>query len=167
VKRPLAGWAAFAAFATLALLLARFLAPGRFGLELDVFILAVGGLALLEVVVATRSSYPLAGPSALAKALERKPAEVSRPAELERLERELTMAAATGFDLHVRLRPVVREIASSRLAARGLPPEGSEELLGEELWDLVRPDRLPPADRHVAGIAPAALRRVVEGLEAL
>ena len=163
-----AGWAVFAVFATAALLLARFVAPGRFELELDIYILAVGGLALVEVVLATRSIYPLEGRSALAEALEREPVEERRPPELERLERELTLATATAFDLHARLRPTLREIAGMRLAARGqrLDRDG-EEVLGEELWELVRPDRRSPTDRHAAGLPPAELRRAVERLEAL
>lgn len=168
MKRLFAGWAFFAAFATLALLVARYFAPGRFELELDVYVLAIGGLALLEVVILTREAYPRERSSALASALERDPVELSRPPEIERLERELTLATATAFDLHARLRPTLREIATMRLASRGLRlDEQGEEALGEELWELVRPDRRPPADRHAPGIPPAALRRVVDRLEAL
>jgi hypothetical protein len=168
VIRLVAGWIVFAVFATVALLVARFFAPGRFELELDVYILAVGGLALLEVVLATRSAYPREGNSALAAALEREPVELRRPPEIERLERELTLATASAFDFHARLRPALREIAATRLAVRGrrLDDEG-EEVLGEELWELVRPDRAPPTDRHAPGVPPDVLRRAVERLEAL
>jgi hypothetical protein len=168
VIRLVSGWIAFAVFATVALLVARFFAPGRFELELDVYILAVGGLALLEVVLATRGAYPLEGESALAAALERERVEVRRPPEIERLERELTLATGSAFDLHARLRPVLREIAATRLAVRGrrLDDDG-EEILGDELWELVRPDRTPPTDRHAPGMPPDALRRAVERLEAL
>jgi hypothetical protein len=166
VKPLVVGWAVFATLAALALLVARFLAPGRFWLELDVYILVVGGLALVEVVLATRSVYPLEGRSALAAALERDPAEVRRPPEIERLERELTLATTSAFDLHARLRPVLREIAAARLAARGrrLDEHGEHEL-GEELWELVRPGRVPPHDRHRPGIPPDELRRLIERLE--
>ena len=129
--------------------------PGRFALELDVYILVVGGLALLEVVMATRQAYPRAAKSALAEALERAAARpVATPPELERLERELTLGSSTAFDLHYRLRPTLREIADERLAARGLRLDGGgaavEEALGEELWELVRPDREPPPKRFAA-----------------
>jgi hypothetical protein len=157
VKRFVGGWLVFAAFATIALLLARVLEPGRLELELDVFVLAVGGLALLEIVIVARESYPREERSAIAVALEREAETTARPPELERLERELTLARASAFDLHTRLRPVLVEIA------RGRP----EEELGEELWELVRPDRQPPTQRHAPGIEPEALRRIVERLEAL
>lgn len=167
MKRLLAVWASFALVASGALLLARLLAPGRFALELDVFVLAVGGLALLELVVATRQAYPLEERSAIGAALEREPTEPFRPPELARLERELTLASVTAFDLHARLRPTLSEIARTRLAARGVRLENGEGLVGEELWELVRPDRPPPRDRYGAGLPPAALRRVIAELEAL
>ena len=166
--RYLVGWAVFTALATVALLLALFLAPGRSELELDVFILAVGGLALFEVVLATRSVHPLERRLALAAALEHDPVEDRRPRELERLERELVLATTSAFDLHARLRPTLREIAAMRLSARGQRlDEHGEQALGEELWELVRPDRLPPSDRHRPGIPPDELRRAIERLETL
>jgi hypothetical protein len=133
VKSMLATWIFLSVLATIALVVARFAQPGRFALELDVYILVVGGLALLEVVIATRSS--------------------------------------TAFDLHFRLRPTLREIADERLAARGLQLDRGgpvvEEALGEELWEIVRPDREPPFKRFAPGISPAAAARVVDRLEAL
>jgi hypothetical protein len=171
VKRMLQTWAFLTVFATIALVLARFAQPGRFALELDVYILVVGGLALFQVVLATREAYPRAARSALAEALDREPPGPLRPPELERLERELTLGASTAFDLHYRLRPTLREIAGERLANRGLRLDGGgtevEQALGEELWELVRPDREPPAARFARGISPDGARRVVERLEAL
>ncbi len=168
MKRLLAGWLVFTGLATIALLVAHFVAPGRFAIELDVFILAVGGLALVEVVILIREAYPLEERSALASALEREEVKPSRPPEVERLERELTMATASSFDLHARLRPPLREIAAVRLARRGVRlDDDGEEILSEELWELVRPGRRPPTDRHAPGITPKALRETVEELEAL
>ncbi|MFL5979701.1 MAG: hypothetical protein ACJ76O_13895 [Gaiellaceae bacterium] len=167
MKRLLGVWLVLTAPAAGALLLAWLLAPGRFELELDVFILFAGAVAVLNVVLVARGAYPREEQSALAEALEREPDEPLRPAELQRLERELTMAVATAFDVHVRLRPVVREIAGTRLAARGLRLDNGEEVLGEELWELVRDDRPMPAQRHADGISRDALERVVERLETL
>ena len=171
MKRMIQTWIFLAVLATIALVLARFAQPGRFALELDVYILVVGGLALLEVVMATREAYPRAGRSALAEALDREPPGPLRPPELERLERELTLGGSTAFDLHFRLRPTLREIADERLAARGLRLEAGgpevEKALGDELWELVRPDRAPPVRRFAPGISPDAAERVVERLEAL
>jgi hypothetical protein len=167
MKRFLVGWILFAGLATVALLIARFAAPGRFALELDIYVLAVGGLALIEIVVVTREAYPVKRQSALAGALKRTPVNVSRPAEIERLERELTLATGSAFDVHARLRPTLREIAVSRLATRGLALDEARVVLGEELWELVRPDRRPPTERHAPGISAEALHRLVERLETL
>jgi hypothetical protein len=168
VKRLAIGWGAFALLATIALLLARLFEPNRLELELDVYILVVGGVLLLNVVVLIREAYPLEpGATQIARALEHEETELSRLPELERVERELTMATATSFDLHTRFRPLVRDIAASRLAARGRKLEESEDELGEELWALVRPDRPVPTDRHGAGISPESAERIVDRLEAL
>jgi hypothetical protein len=160
-------WLFLSALAAVPLAFARLLAPGWFELELDIFILVVGGLALVEIVVFARDAYPLEGVPEIAAALHRGGEEPQRPAQLERLERELTMATSTAFDLHARLRPQLREIATMRLAARGVRLEDAEAMLSPEVWELVRPDRLPPANRHAEGIPPAELRRVVDALEAL
>lgn len=168
MKRLAIGWGAFALLATIALVVARVFEPGRFELELDVYILVVGGVALLNVVILIREAYPLE-PSVtqLARALERDDPEPQRLPELERVERELTMATATSFDLHTRFRPLARDIATSKLAARGRKLDDSQDELGDELWALVRPDRPVPTDRHGAGISPDSVRRIVDRLEAL
>jgi hypothetical protein len=167
MRRLVGAWLFLTALLAAALLFARLLAPGWFELELDIFVLVVGALAVLHVVVAAREAFPLQERSALAEALDRDPPDTQRPAELARLEREVTMANATAFDTHARLRPVVREIVGVRLAARGLRLEASEDVLGPELWELARDDRAAPTDRHAAGIPPDSLRRVVERLESL
>jgi hypothetical protein len=172
MKRLLAGWTFGAALATVALFFARFAEPGRFSLELDVYLLLLGAMALLAGVIAVRETFPQEVDSALEAALERAPPPTIRPAELERLEREVYLGAATAFDFHFRLRPTLREVALQRLAdRRGLRLDrgGSavEEALGEELWELVRPDREPPQRRHAPGLGVVGVRKAVERLEAV
>jgi hypothetical protein len=167
MRRLFGAWLFLTALASVALLFARILEPGWFELELDVYILAVGSLALFDVVILARDSFPREGVPEIVAALEREREEPTRPAELERLERELTMATATAFDLHLRLRPLLREVAGARLAARGLQLDESGDVVGEELWELVRPERPAPSDRNAAGIPAGELRRAVEAVEAL
>src|SRR5205814_5488127 len=83
--------------------------------------------------------------------LQRVPlAREPRPAELERLERGVDLGVARAEDFHVLLRPALRGIAATLLAARGLDldrdSERVRELLGEESWDLLRPGRELPGD---------------------
>ena len=92
--------------------------------------------------------------------------------ELARLEREVTLSTTTAFDLHFRLRPVLRRISARMLLSRrGIElerqPDAARTLLGEELWELVRPDREPPRDRAAPGLELSSLRTMVDALEAL
>jgi hypothetical protein len=172
MKRLLAGFLLGTALASIGLIVVRVVEPGRQALELDVFVLVVGALAVLTAVLATRQAFPLGEGSAILEALEHEPRPVVRPPELERTQRLLTIAATTAFDLHFRLRPVLREVAGQRLADRhGLHLDSGnarvEEALGDELWELVRPDREPPEERSAPGLEPAAIRRAIERLEAL
>ena len=103
----------------------------------------------------------------------RKPAERRQLPELARVERELTLATVGAFDLYVRLRPTVYAVAEHRLRSRhGVwleeEPLRARGLLGEPTWDLVRPDRQLPEDRHVPWSLPRrSLREIVDSLERL
>jgi hypothetical protein len=171
VRRALLRWLFYAVFATIGLLVARTLAPGRRELELDIYVLVLGGLALGVVSSALGMIAPREHESLLEDAMQPESPEPARIAELERLEREVTMAASREFDLHYRLRPVLREIADSRLARRGVGLDSGSprvrELLGDELWALTVADREPPADRQAPGLGFEELGRTVERLERL
>ena len=153
---------------------------------LDGYVLFVGGLVLLGLARLTsrtgdesRSVYEAAlRPQPLGlQQQELRPLLPVRPRperlrELARLEREVSLGATHSFDLHVRVRPHLRAIAEHRLESRrGLRlDDGSpavRALLGDELWELVRPDRRPPDDRLSPGLPVPRLRAAVERLEAI
>jgi hypothetical protein len=172
MKRLLAGVALGTVLATAALIVVRVVEPGRQELELDVYVLTVGAMALLAAILATRRTFPLEGQSALAAALEREKRPPVRPPDLERTERMLSMAVTTAFDLHYRLRPVLREVTEQRLAdRRGLRLDSGDpsvqEACGKELWEVVRPDREAPDRRYQPGLDRTALERIVERLESI
>ena len=160
-----------AGLATAALFIARELAPGRRELELDIYALTLGGLAVLCAVTWLRRALPPAEESSLQRALERAHPVRNQLPELARLERELYIGAARAFDLHYRVRPVLREIALASLAERGLRldsgDEAVREALDDEVWELVRPEREPPVDRHGGSIGLAGVERFVARLEGL
>jgi hypothetical protein len=164
-------WAFGALVATFALLIARTQAPGRHELELDLYILALGVMALLAAVSWLREIAPPEGKSELEQALARELPEPPTIPELDRLERAVYVGAARAFDLHYRLRPVLREITATRLERRGLRLDSQSkavrELLGDELWELTRPDREPPANRHSPGPGLGPLRTMVASMEEL
>jgi hypothetical protein len=157
------------ALPTIALGVALALAPTRATLEVHVWLLVVLSLGLIAFLVAGQAAFPRT-PSAFTASLRRVPVDEARPGSLLHLERTASMAGSAAFDVHFRLRPTLRELATELLSARrGIDldrePDRSRAVLGDETWDLVRPDRPPPADRHGAGIDAAALDRVVTALE--
>jgi hypothetical protein len=171
VKTALFTWLLYAVVATIGFLVARILAPGRQELELDIYVLVLGGFGLIVLATAFGEIAPREDESLLEEALEPEPPETARIAGLERLEREVALAASREFDLHYRLRPVLREIAAARLERRGAMLDSdsprARELLGDELWSLTEPDREPPSDRQAVGIGFEKLERTVERLERL
>jgi len=78
------------------------------------------------------------------------------------MQREVTLASSSAHDLHFRLLPDLREIATARLERRGLAL--APEHLGR-WWELLRPDRAPPEDRFAKGISAADLRALIDDLE--
>jgi hypothetical protein len=74
--------------------------------------------------------------------------------------------------VHAYLRPRLIELASYRLAARGqtldrMPDATGRELLGDRLWEIVRPGRPFPEDRNAPGVGPPELAAMLEVLERL
>jgi hypothetical protein len=89
----------------------------------------------------------------------------------EHLDRVVSAATSHAGELHLRLRPILREIAANGLRRRGVDldaePQAARELLAPETWELVRPDRPRPDDAFARGLAPARLNAVLDDLEAL
>jgi hypothetical protein len=156
--------------ATLALVFLLAFRPVRPALVLDGYVLVLGALGLAALVRTTRHAQPAGGAPAFERALRRPAPEAKRPPELAKLEREVTLARGSAFYLHVRLCPVLREIAAERLRERrgvdlALHPEAARAALGEPLWELVRPDRPAPDDRDAPGLPLPRLAEAVDAVE--
>jgi hypothetical protein len=154
---------------TIAFATALAIAPERAELEVHVWLLIVLGLALVSLLRIVRSTYPSAT-SPFLQSLGRRRVRIERPASLLRVEREVSMARASAFDVHFRLRPTLGKLATELLAFRrgldlGRSPEPTQAVLGDDLWELVRPDRPQPLQRHARGIDEERLERVVTALE--
>jgi hypothetical protein len=158
--------------ATAAVIVVSLLVPGRAELALHVYLLVLASLALGFLIRVLRRRYPVAAASPFDLGLRvRERDDVALP-ELARLEREVTLSTTTAFDLHFRLRPVLRRISARMLLSRrGIElerqPDAARTFLGEELWELVRPEREPPLDRAAPGLELSSLRTMVDALEAL
>jgi hypothetical protein len=137
--------------------------PALRNIALHIYVFAVGALMMLGVVAAAGDSVPKRLRSELDRALaESKQRPARRLAEVERIEREVTLATASAYDLHFRLLPHLREIAQARLERTGKSP--GPDTLGR-WWELLRPDRPEPDDRFAPGITQAELRALVADLE--
>ena len=143
--------------------------PGRTEPAIRVYALVLCGAGLVVLVAALRRFYAPSTPLR-ARAKGHGGGRRQVPGVLGRLEQETALGVAGAFDLHYRLRPRLRTLASVLLAARRAAslddePERVKALVGDETWELVRADRPAPEDRLARGLAIKELRRVVESLE--
>jgi hypothetical protein len=132
------------------------------------YAVAVAALALLTLVRSFRPEPARRFEQALRG---RKPAP-SQALELMRMERELLLGSADADHAQRRLLPLLRAAAAARLAARhGVElahrPETARALLGEDVWELLRPDRPEPADRHGSGVPREQIVAAIEAVESL
>lgn len=137
---------------------------------LAIWIVLVAALVLLLLV---RQSRDVRGVrTRFEAALRRTTAAAPRPVELLRVERDLELGIAGAGHARHRLLPMLREAAAARLASRhGIElerrPEAARELLGEDAWELLRPDRPEPADRFDPGVPRDRVAAAIERVEAL
>jgi hypothetical protein len=145
--------------------------PGYVELAVHVWLLVVLGLGLLALIAALRETVP-ARPSGFEAALEPRVHPPARPPSLAKLEREVSMGAENAFDTHFRLRPLFTDLTRNLLLSRqGIDldrqPERARELVGDELWELVRPDAQPPSERAAPGLPVETIERAADDLERL
>jgi hypothetical protein len=170
MRRAAVRSAALAVVAAIILVVALQTLPFRHGVIVQAWLLACGGLILLQLVSATRAPALDNEPSSFERALRSAPSPPERPPELARLEREVYLGMTGQFYLHRRLRPTLREIAEQRLRdRRGVELDSGDAdvlaALGEDGWELLRPDRTEHWNPDAAGIRLAELERVVAALE--
>jgi hypothetical protein len=136
----------------------------------DLWLLGIAAVLLLALYRLARLLAP-AVPSALDAALVRMRPRETRPPELS-LERDVALSRAIEFHFHVRLRPVLREIAAHRLRLRygvdlDREPARARELVPARTWQVVDPDRPMPEDRLAPGPSVQELSALVGELERL
>ncbi len=170
MKRVAVRAARIALAPTLALAITLALIPSRSELLVHVWLLVLLVSLGLAGLGALRHAFPR-GPSPF----DRRPARRAAPGRfpsLERIEREVALAATSAHDVHFRLRPTVRAVTAQLLSAgRGVNLDGSptqaRELLGAETWGLVRADRETPSDPRGPGLDRDTIERIVTRLETL
>jgi hypothetical protein len=160
-----------ASLATALLVVLAIAFPGKRTIFLGVYVLVLGVFLLSGLVGSFRTLRPRAWERSPFDRRPDRPEPAFAIDELARIDRLVVLGGANAFDLHYRLRPLLRELAADRLSAgHGVSldrePDRAQRLLGDELWELVRADR-QVGRRTGLGVAPAELAGFVERLEAL
>jgi hypothetical protein len=136
--------------------------PGVRNVAIYSYVLIVGALVMLAVVSSFGDALPRRRRSPFDEALAEAPRRDRAPAQVEQIERAVTLGVANAHDLDLRLLPHLREIAQCRLERTGRT--SSPETLGR-WWELLRPDRAEPEDRFAPGIPRDELLALVADLE--
>ena len=167
MRRDLLGAARALAVPTIALLGLVVFAPGRLELGVRIYALVLCAAVLAVLLLALRRAFP---DETVLRESATSTARRMPPPSLVRIEHETALAVAGSFDVHYRLVPRLRALAAGLLSSRRKvtlteSPDTARALLGEQTWELVRPDRPAPEDRLAKGIAPRELELVVDALE--
>jgi hypothetical protein len=164
------GWTVtLAVIALVALLAPPKLSTSR---ALAIWLVIVTALVLVALIRKSRESGGPEPASRFEQALRKRKPATAPPEELLRMERELLLGSADADHAHRQLLPLLQATAAARLAARhglepGRRPELERELLGADVWELLRPDRPKPTDRHGPGLPREQVVAVVERVESL
>ena len=147
------------------------LVPSRRTLLVGIYELVLAATAIGAIVGSFRAFEPEPWMRSPLERGREKPERQQPIAELDRIDRLVVLGAANEFDLHYRLRPLLRQVAGERLYVRyGLDldrdPERVRPLLGDDLWELVRPER-EVGSRSGPGLPAAELTQHVARLEQL
>lgn len=166
MKRPFLAMGGLAVAGAVVLVICLALLPGHRSRAVDLYLLYLGGALLF--VLARMTSGAERGRKPIPPKKEKSSDE--RLPELVRIEREIVLATGSGFDRQMRVGPLMRDIARYRLwTRRGIDldeqPERARELLGQEVWGLLRAGRPDPNSRYARGADVAELRELLERIE--
>jgi hypothetical protein len=147
--------------ATIGLVVALALRPGPVREIVAAYVLALAAIALLALARLARTDEEWERTaSELERALAPRKVARTRPSDLIRVERDIVLGTTNAGHFHARLRPLLWSIATARTRS-------PQEALGDEMWELLRPDRGKPADLYAEGLSVARVREIVDALERL
>lgn len=132
-----------------------------------VAILALGIVAAWKVL-GRSAAVTASSPEQFERDLRQPLVPATEIAGLRSIETDLRMSTASAFGLEFRLKPMLRDLATWRLARNhgvdlAAAPEAARHILGEPLWDLIRPADTFPEFRS----AGAPIEDVQAGLDRL
>lgn len=165
MSHPLRNAALLAGLGAVPLVICMLVIPGERSRALDVYLLYLGAV-LLFVLARVTSARERRKPIPPKK---ERPSENRLP-DLVRIEREVVLATGSGFDRQMRVGPLLRDIARHRLwTRRGIDldeqPEQAQEVLGDDVWRLLRAGRPEPNLRYAPGADIAELRQMLDRIE--
>jgi hypothetical protein len=139
---------------------------------LAIWIVLVAGIVLLVLIRRTSEHGGREPEPRFEQALRAPKAAAFEVVEFLRMQRELDLGVASAAHAHSRLLPLLRAAASARLATRhGIDlarrPDTARSLLGDDVWDLLRPDRPEPEDRLGPGVRRDEIAAAIEAVESL
>jgi hypothetical protein len=137
--------------------------------SLAIWVVLLTAIALRELV---RSIPRHEQRPAFEAALGRRDTVAPAPAPFAGMERELQLAAGYADHAHRRLFPLLRATAAARLStSHGIDlerrPDAARRVLGDDVWELLRPDRPQPADGLANGPRREEIAAVISRLESL
>ena len=134
-----------------------------------IWVVLLTAIALRELIL---SFPPDNAKSAFEAALRSRATPAPSASGYADVERDLELSLAFADHAHRRLVPLLRSAAAARLSLRhGIElerqPDVARRLLGEQAWDLVRPDRPAPTNALAPGPPQVEVTAVVARLESL
>jgi hypothetical protein len=139
----------------------------------QIFVIVLGALVIRLLVRAVRVATSAPGPFPFDQALHEPPEqEIPRATEPDRIAFEVGASTYRALELHHRFRRRLRRLAADRLTVEhgvdlDADRDAARSLLGEEAWDLLRPDHEPPEDRFGPGMPIEDSRKIVTAVEDL
>jgi hypothetical protein len=132
-------------------------------------VLIAAGVLGAWLVLGRSAAVTASTPERFEAGLSRQPDATAEISSLRAVETDLRMSAASAFGLEYRLKPHLRELAAWRLLRNhgvdmDRSPEAARRLVGDELWQLMRPSDEPPEFRE-PGAGLAEVRAGIDRLE--
>jgi len=165
----LAGWLVPATVVLVVLLAVHALPTTR---SLAIWVVLLTAIALYELVRGFRRHEIPKPVPVFDRALRSRGLPEPSESPFAGMEREITLATGTAEYAHRKFLPFLRTVAAARLATRhGVElerrPDVARRLLGEQVWELLRPERPAPADRLATGLRREQIAAVIDQLEKL
>jgi hypothetical protein len=133
---------------------------------------AVGLVALIILLRQVAGRLPRQRNSPFEAAVRRSADLKPEVEEFDSIRRTVDGARFSAFDAHFTLRPLLRDLAASRLwVRRGIKldaqPEAASDLLGSEAFAFLRERRPPPSNYRRPVMSVPAIDRIVKTLESI